>query len=149
MNWIRIKPWLVMGLIFIVGIITGVSLTVGFRSDGMHPPDAHQMRNRLLERLTDRLQLTADQQAKIEPILIDAGNQMQALHRDEVERVSKIIEDANTRIAPLLTADQLAEFKKMEVERPYSSHMHSWSNPHEHPRPPEGGYPGGPPAPVD
>ncbi len=137
MNWQRAKPWLVLGLIFVVGMITGGALTFGFRADWSHPPDEHQLRNHWLTHLTQRLNLTPDQQTKIQPILTKAGDDIQALHRDEVGRISHIMEGANDQIAPLLTADQQAELKKMESERQrdFSGHMHNWGEGHGHPNP--------------
>jgi Spy/CpxP family protein refolding chaperone len=147
-NWDRVKPWLLMGLIFAVGIVTGAALTLGFRSDFTHAPDPHQIRTRWLAHLTERLNLTADQQTKIQPILTDAGNQIQSLHREEVDRISQIMEKANHEIAFLLTADQQAELKQMESERErtFSGHMRAWGDGHGHSGPGlDGGFPHGPP----
>jgi len=140
-NWQRAKPWLVMGLIYVVGIITGAALMFGFRSDWSHPPDARQLRSHWLVHLTQRLNLTADQQAKIQPILSQAGDDIQKLHRDEVDRLSQIMAKANDQIATLLTPAQQAELKEMESERErtFDGHMRPWGEGRKH------AGPGGPP----
>jgi len=130
----KLRPWLVLAVIFIAGAVTGAALTIGFASHWMQPPGAQQMRNNWMMHLTHRLNLTADQQAKIEPILADAGNQLQSLHRDEVEKVSQIMEKTNSQIAAILTPDQQAELQKMEKEmdqnrdRMFPGHHH-WGQP--------------------
>jgi Spy/CpxP family protein refolding chaperone len=148
-NGSRLKPWLAMGLIFVVGMVTGAALLFSFRGEWMHPPGAQQLRHLWLTHLTHRLNLTADQQAKIQPILADAGNQIQALHRGEVDRIAQIMNSANGRIAPLLTPEQQAELQKMEQEgrRDFSGHMRSWDGPPEH-HSGDGPPPGGPPGPA-
>jgi Spy/CpxP family protein refolding chaperone len=126
-----LKPWVAMGLIFVVGIVTGAALTVGWRSEWAHPPGAKQMQDHWLGRLDERLHLTPDQETKIEPILTAASIQLKGLHRDEMDRIGKIFETTDAQISPLLTPDQQAEFEKMHEER---HHLRHWG-----PRPgPEG-----------
>ena len=152
----QLKPWLLLGGIFIVGIVTGSALTIGLASHFMHPPGEQQLRSHWMMRLTERLNLTADQQAKIQPILTDAATRIQALHRDEVGRGSQIFKAANDQISALLTPEQQVELQKMESEREkmFSGHMHPWGPQHDgpggmHPHggPDEGGTP--PPLPPE
>jgi periplasmic protein CpxP/Spy len=76
-----------------------------------------------IEQLTDRLKLTADQQAKIKPILADQQTQMTALRGDQslsqddrMAKMTKIRTDSTTKINAILTPDQQAEYKKMQAE---------------------------------
>jgi Spy/CpxP family protein refolding chaperone len=154
MTFVKIKPWLILALIFVLGVVTGVSLTVGLGPHFMRPPGAQQMKKRMLMGLTHRLNLTADQQARIDPILANAETQIQALHRDEVGRISRIMETVNTQILPLLTPEQQTELQKMRKEmegqrdRMFPGHMRPWMQPGQ-PPPPAGGTPppNGPPPP--
>jgi len=66
--------------------------------------------------LVQRLNLSADQKAKIEPIVTDSENQIQAARRDNFQAVSQIIEKTNTQIAAILTPDQKAALDKMSKE---------------------------------
>jgi hypothetical protein len=151
----KLQPWLLLGVIFIVGIVTGSALTIGLASHFMHPPGATQMKRHWMTRLTERLNLTADQQAKIQPILTDAETKIKSLHRDEVERGSQVFRDANDQISALLTPEQKVELQKIESEREkkFLDHMRPWGAPphdgpggmHHHGEPDNGVMP--PPSP--
>jgi Spy/CpxP family protein refolding chaperone len=132
----KISPWLAMGLIFLAGLVSGAALTFGFRPYWEHPPGPKQMQSHWIAHLTERLNLTTDQQGKIAGILQDAGEQIRSLHHEEVDKISGIMAKADEQIAPLLTPDQQAEFKKMQEERlrDFSHHMRPWG-------PPPGGRP--------
>jgi len=131
MTFQKIKPWLVLALIFILGVVTGISLTIGLGPRFMHRPGM-PMKGRLLMGLTHRLNLTADQQAKIDPILTDAENQIQSVHRDEIGRITRIMETANNQILPILTPEQKPGLLKIEKEmererdRMMPGHMRPW-----------------------
>lgn len=127
----RFTPWLFMALIFVIGVVTGSALTIGFRSVWLHPPGAHQMQSWWLGRLDSRLHLTPEQKGRIEPILGQAGDQIRKLHQDEMEKITQILSAADAQITPLLTPGQQTEFEKMHHERALH-HRHR-------------GVPGGPP----
>ncbi len=127
----KVKSWLLLGGIFAIGIVTGVALTVGIGPHFMRPPGAQEMRERWMMMLSKRLELTPDQQAKIEPILTDAENKIQALHHEEVMHGSEIIRTANDQIAAVLTADQKVKLQQLEAERQkmFWGRLHSWGPP--------------------
>jgi Spy/CpxP family protein refolding chaperone len=144
----KIRPWLAMALIFVAGMIAGAALTFGFRPAWEHPPEPQQMQRHWISLLTKRLNLTADQRGKIEGILSDAGGKIRDVHREEVGKISQAMAVADAQITPLLTPDQLAEFKKIQSERQrdFSHHMRPWGGPDFHGGPPPGGPgPGGRP----
>ncbi len=73
-----------------------------------------------LQMLTKRLNLTADQQEKIKPMLESESQQMQALHQDtslsQADRMSKmkqIRQGTNEQIKSTLTSDQQQKFVEM------------------------------------
>jgi Spy/CpxP family protein refolding chaperone len=129
----QLKPWLVLAVIFIVGVVTGSALTIGLGSHFIHPPGEQQITHHWMTHLVQRLKLTADQQAKIEPILADAETKFQSLHHEEVEHGSQIFKAANDQISALLTPEQNVELQKMETEREkmFSGHVRPWGPPHE------------------
>jgi Spy/CpxP family protein refolding chaperone len=147
----KFKPWLFLAMIFVAGIMTGVALTIGLASHFMHPPGMQQMKSRWMAHLVEKLNLTSDQQAKIEPILTDAENQLQAARRENIDKVSQIFQKANAEIATILTPDQQVALDKMikEMEshrdQMFQGHMHEWGAPHGGPDGP--GMPPGPPPP--
>jgi Spy/CpxP family protein refolding chaperone len=129
-------------------------LTIGLGPHFRHPPSepgppgAAQIGRNWMAHLTERLNLTADQQTKIEPILADAAAKIQALHRTEVEQGSQIFKSANSQISALLTPAQQVELQKMETEREkmFMGHMRHHEGPGDgKPPPPPGAQTNAPP----
>ena len=126
-----VKPWLILTIIFVAGVATGVALTMALSPHFLRPPGESQMRDRWMTHLIRQLDLTADQQAKIRPIVDDATTQIQALHHEEIDNGSKIITSMDDKIAAVLTPEQKTELQQMEKdmeserEKRFSGHMHS------------------------
>jgi hypothetical protein len=59
-----------------------------------------------LDNMTQSLNLTPDQQAKVQPILDQAKPQLIAIHKDAMQKSKAVIDNAMTQIRPLLTPDQ-------------------------------------------
>ena len=59
-----------------------------------------------LERFTKGLDLTADQQAKVQPILDQAKPQIAAIRQEAMQKVKTVTDSTMSQIRPLLTADQ-------------------------------------------
>jgi hypothetical protein len=80
--------------------------------------------NRQLERLTQQLSLTSDQQEKIKPVLLERQQKMQALmqnqslsEEDRRAQMRTIMEGANNSIKANLTDDQKQKFDAMQQQR--------------------------------
>jgi Spy/CpxP family protein refolding chaperone len=80
-------------------------------------PDAH------LQMLSDKLNLTEDEKAKLRPILQDQEKQLKAVHDDtslsQEQRIAKkkaIHESFHEQINAVLTPEQQAKFKEMKHE---------------------------------
>jgi Spy/CpxP family protein refolding chaperone len=56
--------------------------------------------------LIDKLDLTSDQQTKVQPILDAAKPQMRAIHEEAMQKAKGVIDNSLSQIRPLLTADQ-------------------------------------------
>lgn len=72
------------------------------------------------KRLTKQLNLTADQQAKVEPILAERDQKLTALHADTTlapqdmhQQMKAIHEATEQQLATVLTPDQLQQLKSM------------------------------------
>ena len=142
------RPWVIMALIFVLGGITGSLLTIGLGPHFAHGPGPQEIRKHWMHHLVWRLQLTTDQQARIEPILTNAESQIQQAHHDDVANISRIMQEADGSIKPLLNPDQQAQLAQMEIERErmFNGHMHGPGHPHSPDEGKEGdGPPGGPP----
>jgi Spy/CpxP family protein refolding chaperone len=151
----KLKPWLLLVGIFVIGVVTGSALTIGLGPRFLHPPMERDMKKHWLAHLTRELDLTADQQAKIEPILADSEEKLHALARDEKQRGAQIFKAADDQISALLTPDQQAKLQKMEEEREkmFGGRMHPFGHggPDDHmpqPIPPPPPPPGAPASPA-
>ncbi len=87
------------------------------RGGGAGRPTPEQIR----ERLVSSLKLTAEQQAKLDPILQESQQQMQALRgapeAERGERAARIREASRTRIRALLTPEQRQIYDQSGEER--------------------------------
>ena len=88
---------------------------------GEHPdassPEAH------LQMLTEKLNLTADQKAKVKPILEDQAQQMKAVREDaslsqeqQKAKMKAIHGSCHDQINGVLTPEQQTKFKQLEQE---------------------------------
>jgi Spy/CpxP family protein refolding chaperone len=83
---------------------------------------SHQMDpDRMLQRLTRELDLTADQQAQIKPLLVDHQQKVQALMQDQSgsqedrhAKMKDMGEDLHSKIAALLNDQQKQKFLAMQ-----------------------------------
>ena len=59
-----------------------------------------------LQHLTEKLDLTSEQQTKVQPILDQAKPQIAAIHQEAMQKAKTVIDSTLSQIRPLLTADQ-------------------------------------------
>ena len=59
-----------------------------------------------LKGITDKLNLTADQQAKVQPILDAAKPQIATIHQEAMQKMKTVMDSTVSQIRPLLNADQ-------------------------------------------
>ena len=59
-----------------------------------------------LQHLTDKLNLTSDQQTKVQPILDAAKPQIQAIHQEAMQKMKTVMDSTLSQIRPLLNPDQ-------------------------------------------
>ena len=70
-----------------------------------------------LARLTETLNLTPDQQAKVQPILDQTKPQIIAIHQEAMQKTKAIMDNAVLRIRPLLTPEQQTKFDAQQKAR--------------------------------
>ena len=74
---------------------------------GKHRFREHRMGPHMIfNHLTEDLNLTADQKAKVQPILDQARPQIQAIHDEAMQKTKAIMDNTMTQIRPLLTPEQ-------------------------------------------
>jgi Spy/CpxP family protein refolding chaperone len=59
-----------------------------------------------LEQLTDGLNLTPDQQAKVQPIINQAQPKIAEIHREAMQKIKAVMAGTVSQIRPLLTPEQ-------------------------------------------
>jgi periplasmic protein CpxP/Spy len=70
-----------------------------------------------MQHLTKSLNLTADQQTKVQPLLDQAKPQIIAIHKDAMQKTQAIIDKTMSQIRPLLTSDQQTKFDALQKAR--------------------------------
>lgn len=70
-----------------------------------------------LDQMVKRLNLSAEQQAQVQPIIDKARPQMQALHRGAARKKRQVMDDTMAQIRPLLTAEQQQKLDAMRQAR--------------------------------
>lgn len=70
-----------------------------------------------LERVTDQLNLTPEQKAKVQPIVDQATPQLESIRRDAMQKSKAVMDGALAQIRPLLTADQQKKLDEAQTSR--------------------------------
>ena len=76
-------------------------------------PKHHHMSNPL-EHLSESLNLTAEQKARVQPIIDQTKPQIAAIHQEAMEKMRAIIESTAGQIRPMLTPQQQEKFDAMK-----------------------------------
>src|SRR5215472_9563862 len=67
-----------------------------------------------LKGITDKLNLTAEQQAKVQPILDAAKPQIAAIHQEAMQKMQTVMSSTMSQIRPLLNADQQSKLDAIQ-----------------------------------
>jgi Spy/CpxP family protein refolding chaperone len=67
-----------------------------------------------LKGITEKLNLTADQQTKVQPILDQAKPQMAAIHQEAMQKMHTVMNNTLSQIRPLLNADQQSKLDAIQ-----------------------------------
>ena len=67
-----------------------------------------------LKGITEKLDLTADQQTKVRPILDAAKPQIAAIHQEAMQKMHTVMNSTLSEIRPILTADQQKKLDAIE-----------------------------------
>ena len=86
---------------------------LGPKHDGPGGPH-HMMMENPLEHLSKDLNLTDDQKAKVQPIIDQAKPQIAAIHKEAMEKIHAVMENAGNQIRPLLTPEQQTKLDAMK-----------------------------------
>lgn len=70
-----------------------------------------------LQRTTEQLNLTPDQQAKVQPIIDQATPQIENIRREAMEQTKAVMDNAMSQIRPLLTPEQQKKLDDAQNDR--------------------------------
>src|SRR6056297_2791719 len=123
--------------IFILGAAVGAlgtSLVIKHRVAAFHEKGPPPIQPLFMERLSSRLELTAEQEAAVSDILESTQKELTALRRDFRPRVKAIFSNCFDRIETQLTPIQKKQLENMK------EHLPRFMHPGHPRRPPRPGY---------
>jgi Spy/CpxP family protein refolding chaperone len=117
----RLKIWLVIVGVFILGGATGVLLDGVYRlraSGNARPPEMHNGHHgeEVIERMKSDLNLNDDQVTQIRAILDQTRNDYRALRTEVRPRYDAVRQNARAKIRALLNAEQQQKFDAKVAE---------------------------------
>lgn len=105
-------------LVFVAGAATGAFL--GFHHMTHHiilgPPHSGDVPDRMREHFRRALDLTAEQENKIAPIIDATSAKLETIRVETAERVRTVMEESKRQVAPLLTPEQQKKLEKLDSE---------------------------------
>ena len=117
---LRFAGALLLAAMFAVGILAGVAFAQFSPFDAQAESDVAECDDRDDRRrgsLYDNLDLTAEQQARIQSILEERKQQMAAFWDENGPRMEMIVDSARAEIRNVLTESQRAELDRRRAER--------------------------------
>jgi hypothetical protein len=114
----RLKIWLVVVGVFILGGITGVSLDSLYRLRGGGNGSMRERRSKedVFERMKSDLNLSEQQATEIRTILDQTRNEYRQLRTEVRPRYDAVRQNARTKIRALLTPEQQQKFDAQVAE---------------------------------
>lgn len=111
----RLKVWLVLIVVFVLGSITGAALSGLYRSraNGRSETSPHER----FEKMRRDLNLTDEQTKSVSAILDDTRNEYRALRAELRPRFEEPRQKARTKIRALLTPEQQLKFDAMVAQQ--------------------------------
>jgi hypothetical protein len=114
----KLKSWLVVALVFIVGFVAGVMVTGGMVRHAIRQaatnPD--RVRDVIERRLTHQLDLDASQRTEVHSILVDAQAELQTLRVEFRPQFLAIVSNAEQHVATILNDEQRERFARVCAE---------------------------------
>ena len=82
-----------------------------------------------LQQITEKLNLTSDQQTKVQPILDTAKPQIAAIHQEAMQKMKTVMDSTLSQIRPLLTAEQ--QKKLDDIQKAHQDMMNAHKELHD------------------
>ncbi|HUI76085.1 MAG TPA: hypothetical protein VLX32_14135 [Candidatus Acidoferrum sp.] len=122
---VKQKAALWVGVVFVLGVILGGVLGYSFagrtHGDTRHPLNDEARRAQKVDQLTKELELTPDQQKRLDAVLTEIQGKFKAIHEADQPQIEAVRKAARDEIRAFLTPDQLPKFeehlRKLDAER--------------------------------
>jgi Spy/CpxP family protein refolding chaperone len=112
----KLKIWLVLLVVFVLGGVTGAALGGLYRSRASSERPEKAMHERF-EKMRRELNLTDEQTKAVSAILEETRNEYRALHTELKPRFDEPRQKARARIRALLSAEQQQKFDAKVAQR--------------------------------
>jgi Spy/CpxP family protein refolding chaperone len=112
----KLKIWLVLLIVFVLGGVTGAALGGLYRSRASSERPEKTMHDRF-EKMRRELNLTDEQTKAVSSILDETRNEYRALHTELKPRFDEPRQKARAQIRGLLTPEQQQKFDAMVAQR--------------------------------
>jgi Spy/CpxP family protein refolding chaperone len=124
-------------LVFVAGAATGAFLGLHHLTHHvvLGPPHSGDVPDKMREHFRRALELTAEQENKVAPILDATSAKLETIRVETAERVRTVMEESKRQVAPLLTPEQQKKLENLEKEHRKMMHHHGFLPPPEHPSP--------------
>src|SRR5438309_8528178 len=83
----------------------------------------------MLERITKELNLTSEQQTKVQPIIDGAKPKIAAIHQEAMQKTKAVMDSTLSQIRPLLTPDQ--QKKLDDIQKAHQDMMNAHKELHD------------------
>jgi len=116
----RLKMWLVVVGVFVLGCVTGASLDSLYRlraSGDARPERGRRDREEVFEKMKRDLNLTDQQGTEIRAIIEQSREEYRALRSEASPRFEAVRQNARARIRALLNPEQQQRFDARNAER--------------------------------
>jgi Spy/CpxP family protein refolding chaperone len=105
-------------LVFVAGVATGAFLGLHHLTHHivLGPPHSGDVPDKMREHFRRALDLTAEQETKIAPIIDATSGKLEKIRVETAERVRAVMEESKRVVAPLLTPEQQKKLEKLESQ---------------------------------
>ena len=116
----KLKPWLVLGLVFAAGIVVGVAGTrvAVNRIVERATNNSEWVADKVERGLARELRITPEQRPKLHEIVVRRHSELQQLRAELRPRLGQILKRSEGDIRALLTEAQQQRFDRMLKKRP-------------------------------
>lgn len=114
----RLKTWVVLVVVFVLGCVTGVGIGGVYRSNtsaSLRDSRKHD-REAMFEKMRRDLNLTEEQSKEMRKVLDETGNEFRALRSELRPKYEELRMKTRGRMRALLTAEQQQKFDALITE---------------------------------